>query len=92
MEDRSTSDSIFLLGSSAVTWSSEKQQVTALSTTEAEYIAATSSACPVIWLRRLLADMNQEQSSATLIMCDSKSAISIAKNPTMHGCTKHIDI
>ena len=57
---RSTSGSIFNLGAGAVTWSSKKQATTALSTSEAEYIAATSSACQAVWLRRLLADLHQE--------------------------------
>ena len=36
--------------------------------------------------------MGQEQSGAIAILCDKKSAISIAKNPTLHGRTKHMDI
>ena len=89
---RSTSGSVFTLGSGAITWNSKKQEIIALSTTKAEYVAATSSACQTIWLRRLIADFNQEQREATHIYCDNKSTISIARNPTHHGRTKHIDI
>ena len=93
MDDRrSTSGFVFNLGSGAVTWSSKKQGVTTLSTAEAEYVAATSSACQGVWLRRLLADFEQEQMEATGIFCDNRSAIAIAKSPVMHGRTKHIDI
>lgn len=46
----------FTLGSSVITWSSKKQPIAALLTTEAEYIAATSAACQAIWLRRILAE------------------------------------
>lgn len=93
LEDRrSTSGNMFTLGSGAITWSSKKQDITALSTTEAECVAATSAACQGIWLRRLLEDMGQKQVDATLILCDNRSAIAIAKNPAMHGRTKHIDI
>ncbi|KAF7826562.1 Retrovirus-related Pol polyprotein from transposon TNT 1-94 [Senna tora] len=46
LEDRkSTSGCIFHLGSVAVTWISKKQATATLSSTEAEYIAATSAAC-----------------------------------------------
>ncbi|KAK2976681.1 hypothetical protein RJ640_004282 [Escallonia rubra] len=45
----------------AVSWSSKKQATTALSSTEAEYIATTSSACQALRLRRLLADFLKEQ-------------------------------
>ena len=46
LDDRkSTTGVLFSLGSRAISWSSKKQDVVALSTFEAEYIAVTSSAC-----------------------------------------------
>jgi len=53
-----TSGFLFNLGSGAVSWSPKKQEVVALSTSEAKYIAAISAACQVVWLRRLVADFN----------------------------------
>lgn len=92
LEDRrSISGQIFFLGSCAVSWSSKKQPTAALSSSEAEYMAATASACQAIWLRRLLKDLGQEQEGATEIFSDNKSTISMAKNPAFHGRTKHID-
>ena len=93
LEDRkSTSGYMFSLGSGAVCWSSKKQAVTALSSSEAEYTAATSSACQAVWLRRILADINQEHEEPTVIYCDNKAAIAMTKNPAYHGRTKHVDI
>lgn len=93
MDDRrSTTGNVFMFGNGAVSWSSTKQNVIALSTTEAEYIAACSTACQAVWMRRLLADMGKIQDEATPIFCDNKSTISIANNPIHHGRTKHIDI
>lgn len=46
---RSTSGMVFMLGSSAITWGSKKQDIMALSTTKAKYIAATSAACQTVW-------------------------------------------
>jgi hypothetical protein len=89
---RSVSANVFTLGSGVVTWSSKKQATTALSTTEAEYIAAASAACQAVWLRRMLADLQQDQQGATEIFCDNKSTISIARNPAFHGRTKHIEL
>jgi len=89
---KSVSGNLFTLGSAAITWSSKKQSTTALSSSEAEYVAAASSTCQVLWLRKLLADLHQEQKGATKIFCDNLSAIAMAKNPVCHGRSKHIDI
>ncbi|KAE8732422.1 senescence-associated protein DIN1-like [Hibiscus syriacus] len=59
LEDRrSTSGYIFGFGSGVVCWSSKKQATTALSSSEAEYTAATLLACQALWLRRILADIS----------------------------------
>ncbi|BBN68061.1 transposable element gene, partial [Prunus dulcis] len=59
LEDRkSTSGHVFMLSSGAVSWSSKKQQVVTLSTTEAEFIAAASCACQAVWLRRILEELH----------------------------------
>jgi len=63
-----------------------------LSSSEAEYVAATSLTCQVLWLRKLLADLHQEQKGATKIFCDNLLVIAMAKNPVCHGRLKHIDI
>lgn len=88
---RSTTCWVFSLGTVANTWSSKKQMIIALFNTEAEYIAATSAACETVWLRRLIKDLNEKQDTTTIIYCDNKSTISITRNPTLHGRTKHID-
>ena len=89
---KSTSGYVFLMSSGAISWSSKKQPVVTLSTTEAEFIAAASSACQVVWLRRILKVLNQEQSSPTVVFCDNISTIKLSKNLVMHGRSKHIDI
>lgn len=72
--------------------SSKKQQITALSSTEAKYISTTSAACEAVWLRRLLEDLNEKQTGPSIIHYDNKSAISITQNPALYGSTKHIDM
>ncbi|KAH0667872.1 hypothetical protein KY285_029078 [Solanum tuberosum] len=69
--------------------SSRKQETTAQSTAEAEYIAAASAVNQAIWLGKMLKDLGHEQTEATKIMCDNSSAVSISKNPVFHGRTKH---
>jgi hypothetical protein len=92
-EDRkSTSGYAFLLSSGAVAWSSKKQPVVTLSTTEAEFIAAAACACQSIWMRRILDELGFERSKCTDIFCDNSSTIKLSKNPVMHGRSKHIDV
>lgn len=93
VDDRkSLSAYMFSLGSGAVSWSSKKQQTVALSSTEAEYIAATGATCQAIWLRRVLEDLGLKQEAPTVIYCDNKSAISLSKNPMHHSRAKHIEL
>ena len=89
---RSTSGHCFLIGTAAVSWSSKKQATLALSSTEAEYVAATTSECQAVWLRRLLSDLGEEQEHATSILCDSRSVVQLSGNPVFHCRTKHIKI
>ncbi|KAG8490680.1 hypothetical protein CXB51_013908 [Gossypium anomalum] len=89
---KSTSGYFFSLGSSVFSWSSKKQQTVAQSTAEAEYITAVTAVNQVIWLRKLLDDLNARQMEATEINVDNQSAVAIAKNPVFHGKTKHFKI
>jgi hypothetical protein len=93
LEDRkSTSGLLFMLSSRAVSWSSKKQPVVTLSTTEAEFIAAAFCACQVVWLRRMLEKLDHASAGTTIIYCDNNSTIKLSKNPVMHGRSKHIDV
>ncbi|XP_047257522.1 secreted RxLR effector protein 161-like [Capsicum annuum] len=89
---KSTSENVFSLGSGAISWSLKKQDVVALSSSEAKYVAVTSTACQVIWLRRLLIEIFYRQKDATKIFCDNKATIAMTKNLAFHSRPKHIDI
>lgn len=49
-DSRITSSYAFNLGSGAISWSSKKQPIVALSTTKAEYIAGSSPRCQSLWM------------------------------------------
>ncbi|GKA52013.1 integrase, catalytic region, zinc finger, CCHC-type containing protein [Tanacetum coccineum] len=53
---RSTSGSMQLLGDRIVSWSSKRQKSTAISSTEAEYIALSCCSAQVLWMRSQLTD------------------------------------
>ena len=63
-----------------------------MSTTEAEFIAAATSACQAIWMRRILEELHFQQLEPTIIYCDNSSAIKLSRNPVLHGRSKHIDV
>eukprot|EP00253_Pinus_taeda_P033262 PITA_33262 len=88
---KSTSDYVFHMGSGAISWASKKQPIIALSTAEAEYVAATVATYQAIWMRRMLRSLCQEQTKGTVIFCDNSSAIALSKNFVFHKRTKHID-
>ena len=81
-----------MMGPAAISWSSWKQPIVTLSTTEAEFVAASACACQAIWLRNIFEEVHFKQQGPTLIYCDNSSTIKLSKNPIMHGRSKHIDV
>ncbi|GJS78251.1 retrovirus-related pol polyprotein from transposon TNT 1-94 [Tanacetum coccineum] len=88
---KSTSGGIQFLGDKLVSWSSKKQDCTAMSSAEAEYVSLSACCAQVIWMRTQLLDYGFRFNKIP-IYCDSKSAIAISCNPIQHSRTKHIKI
>ncbi|GJR96325.1 retrovirus-related pol polyprotein from transposon TNT 1-94 [Tanacetum coccineum] len=88
---KSTSGGLQFLGGKLVSWSSKKQDCTAMSTAEAEYVSLSACCAQVIWMRTQLLDYGYKYNQIPMY-CDSKSAISISCNTVQHSKTKHIDI
>jgi hypothetical protein len=65
----------FDLGTGTISWSSKKQAMVSISTTEAEYIAAEHGVKEAVWLCTLLKLVGYEQRNPTLMRCDNNSAI-----------------
>ena len=64
----------------------------ALSTTEAEYVAACSASCEAVWMWKLLSDIFDLQLDATCIHYDNQSCVKLSENPVFHDNSKHIEI
>lgn len=88
---KSTSGAFLFLGSSPISWQSQKQKIVTLSSCEAEYVAGTSAVCQGIWLARLLGDLTDEDARRFELFIDNKSASSLSKNPVFHDRSKHIE-
>ena len=54
-------------------------------------MAATSAACQGIWLKRLLQELQGEDTGPFELYVDNKVALALMKNPVFHGRSKHID-
>jgi len=77
----------------AISWSSKRQLVIILSTTNAKYMTSTQATKEAIWLIKLMKELGyMKEKKAMVIQCDNQGAISLMKNPTQHARTKHIDV
>ncbi|RXW15139.1 hypothetical protein EST38_g10715 [Candolleomyces aberdarensis] len=82
---------IYFMGS-LIGWSSVRQRVIALSSTEAEYYAIVHAAKRVLWFRLFLMTSGFEVPSPFPMLIDNKSAISQASSPAISARSKHIHI
>ncbi|XP_039119648.1 secreted RxLR effector protein 161-like [Dioscorea cayenensis subsp. rotundata] len=92
MDDRkSTGGMAFYINECLVSWNSQKLKTVALSSCEAEFMAATVAACHALWLRSLLGELTGRELGVVKLFVDNMSAIALMKNPVFHGRNKHID-
>ena len=69
---------------STVSWSSKKQNVITLSSTETEYVTKTHAAKEGIWLKRFVKEITGEKKGPLTIMADNQGAIALAKDNKFH--------
>ena len=74
-----------------ISWMSRKQDLVALSSVEAEYVAACEVGKEVVCLRKLLIDLFEKSLGPTMINCDNQSCIKMSRDPVFHARTKHIN-
>lgn len=88
---KSTTGLLFSFYGGPISWGSRRQRATALSTTDAEFYAASEGAREAVWLKALLTELNVKVGQIP-IHCDSRCAISIIEDPENHQRVKHIDV
>ncbi|GJX74463.1 hypothetical protein Tco_0313058 [Tanacetum coccineum] len=88
---RSTSRSAQFLGDKLVSWSSKKQNSTAISSTKAEYIALSGCYAQILWMRSELTNYGFTFNEIPLYYY-IKSAIALCYNNVQHSRAKHIDV
>ncbi|XP_014506331.1 uncharacterized protein LOC106766087 [Vigna radiata var. radiata] len=88
---KSTTGNVFFLEGAPNSWSCTEEPVVALSSCEAEYIAACEATCQAAWLDSLMRELKIEVKGKVRLLVDNKSAIDLTKHPTSHGRSKHIE-
>ncbi|XP_062080405.1 secreted RxLR effector protein 161-like [Humulus lupulus] len=81
----------FQLNGCCISWKVQLQQVVALSTTEAEFMATTEIFKEAVWLKGILNEIKM-LSGKVIVYSDSQSSIHLSRNPVYHERSKHIDI
>ena len=89
---RSTTGYVVYAAGGPIAWQSKLQSTVAVSTMEAEYMAAFGAIQELIWIKGVLGEIGFNYVDPITLYMDSKSAMSLAKNPTHHKRSKHIDI
>ena len=89
---RSTSGYVFVMCGGAVSWQSKKQSTIALSSTEAELMAITSSTKELLWYRHHLGGIGLSHTQPTTLLVDSQCAMDIANNSKISERSKHIEV
>jgi hypothetical protein len=74
----------FLVDGSAVSWSSKRQEIVSLSTTESEYVVAMHGGKEVLWLRSLISEVFRTLQEPTTLFSDNQAAIALTRNHQYH--------
>lgn len=90
-DTKSVSGMAIYYGVNLISWSSKKQPTVALSTAEAEYVAAAFSVVEQIYLKGLVFDFTGSEVNSVLLV-DNQSAISMINFYENSKRSKHIDI
>jgi hypothetical protein len=89
---KSTSGYVLFGAGAPIAWMSKLQPVVAISSMEAEYIAAFYAMQEIIWIKGLMGELGFDYSDPIVLLIDNQSAIKLATNPVYHKRSKHIDI
>jgi len=87
----STTGWIFILNQAALSWGSKKQPSVALSSCEAEIMAASEAAKEAVYLARLAHEFGLRGDGPLDLHVDNKAAIDVSYNPEHHTRMKHVE-
>jgi len=88
---RSHTGYVLMLNGGAISWKSRRQSSVSLSTSEAEYVAASQCAQEVVYLREILRECHFEQTEPTTVYEDNRACLLMSENPVSRERSRHID-
>jgi hypothetical protein len=91
VDRKSTSGYMMYVMGNLCSWRSKKQSTTALSTTNAEYIAMSEGAREGLFFRNLFWECTNEW-QPIYMYCDNRGAVKNAENELQHKRSKHIEL
>jgi len=89
---RSTGGFAVFLGNNLISWSARKQPTVSRSSTEVEYKALANATAEMIWVQKILTELQVPHPPAARLWCDNLGATYLSANPVFHARTKHIEI
>jgi Reverse transcriptase (RNA-dependent DNA polymerase) len=75
-----------------ISWKSKAQNCVTMSSTEAEYVAMSSCAMEMMFIKQVVESITFEVKLPMILYCDNAGAIDLARNFSTGGRTKHIDV
>jgi hypothetical protein len=91
-DSKSTTGYCVYMNGNLVSWCAKKQDTVAVSTTEAEWMAACECMKEVIWLCELLSEIGIQVEKPATMFEDNQSTIKVCENDIMHDRSKHVRI
>jgi hypothetical protein len=80
------------IGNSPIKWQSKQQDIVTLSTTEAEFTNMSTAGRDMLWIQRLLRDIDIPVVKVPSIGTDSMNALRAAESPQENMSTRHVDV
>ncbi|GMF15396.1 unnamed protein product [Phytophthora fragariaefolia] len=92
LDRKSVSGAVFSVNGMIVGWACKKQSAVALSTAEAEFVAASCGGQELLGLKELLSEIAMQLKLPLTLFMDGQAAIKQIENETSSGRSKHVDI
>ena len=80
------------MNGAAVSWKTKRQEVVALSSTEADFISLSRAGQHAVSLQALVFELGAQQHDPTIIYEDNLSCITASTNVQMRGRMKHVNV